>query len=91
MRRIPILKMERQRHYAGDLYKIEDLTGLDFDIEADGRNDYFRRIEGKEHIDVRIDSFADYYAAETTGFKLTDSYLTATISKVTRKKPPLRL
>lgn len=67
-------------------YKIEDLTGLDFDIiEADGRNDYFRRIEGKEHIDVRIDSFADYYAAETTGFKLTDSYLTATISKVTRK------
>lgn len=66
--------------------RIEELTGIRFSIlEAKDRNDYFRLVQGKDHIDVRIDAFADYYAAEMTGFKLTGSYLTTTISKVTGK------
>lgn len=66
--------------------KIEDLTGISFDIiQADDRNDYFRRIQGEDHIDVRIDALNDFDAAEKSGYKLTDSYLSATLSKVTGK------
>lgn len=66
--------------------RIEDLTGIHFDIlDAGDRNSYFGLVQGKDHIDVRIDALDDYYAAETTGFKLTDSYLTTTVSKVTGK------
>lgn len=67
--------------------RIEGLTGIKFDIiETADRNDYFSRVSGRDHIDVRIDALDDYYAAETTGFRLTGSYLTATVSKVTGKQ-----
>lgn len=66
--------------------RIEELTGIHFNIiEADDRNDYFSKVQGKEHIDVCVDSPADFYQAEEAGFKLTDSYLTTTVSRVTSR------
>jgi len=68
------------------LHKIEDATGLTFSIiEPKDRNEYNEILASDQHIDVRIDTYADYYQAENSGYKITDSYLTANIDKISGK------
>lgn len=66
--------------------KIEGATGLSFDIiETKDREEYENLLTSEQHIDVKIDTYTDYYQAETSGYKITDSYLTANIDRITGK------
>jgi len=69
-----------------DVFKeISKRTGLKFKIiETKDREEYYKRLK-KGNIDVRIDTFNNYYNAEKTGYKLSDSYITTSISRITRK------
>jgi signal transduction histidine kinase/CheY-like chemotaxis protein len=68
------------------LHRIEEATGLSFEIqETASRQAYHDLLSSDQHIDVRIDTFADYYQAEVSGYKLTDTYLTINIDKVSGK------
>ena len=65
--------------------EIERRTGLSFTvIETKNRKEYFDRIK-QGGIDVRIDTYSDYYEAEQNGFRLTDPYITTTVSRITKK------
>jgi len=61
-------------------------SGLTFEyvITAD-RTAYFQALHDASKPAVRLDAFYDLYDAETLGYKLTNPYLTASVSLVTRK------
>ena len=61
-------------------------TGLSFSlVQTANREDYFSRVRNPGEISIRADAFFDFYDAEEMGYKLTDSYLTASVSEVKRK------
>jgi len=68
-----------------DIFKeIESRTGLNFRIvKVRTRSQYYSMIK-KGDIDVRIDTFSDYYNAESTGFKLSSPYMATSVSRITR-------
>ncbi len=71
--------------------KIERMTGLNFEIvETKTPAEYCSALSDGSGITVRIDAIDDYYTAEKGGFKLTSSYLTASVSEVSKKSssPP---
>ena len=69
-----------------ELFKeIEKRTGITFNIvETKDRKEYWEKIKDKS-IDVRIDTYANYYETELYGYKLTDPYITTSISCITDK------
>ena len=68
------------------LKKIEDATGLKFDIiETKDRQEYADLLTSDQHIDVKIDTYTDYYQAEINGYKITDAYLSTNVDKITGK------
>lgn len=68
------------------LKKIEEATGLSFEIvETADRAAYGDMLSSDKHIDVKLDTYNDLYRAEQAGYKLTDTYLTVNIDKVTGK------
>jgi signal transduction histidine kinase len=65
--------------------KIEQQTGIRFNIiETKNRADYFSELDEKKAA-VCMDAFFYYSDAEKKGYKLTNPYLTATISEIRRK------
>lgn len=68
------------------LKKIEDATGLKFDIkETKDRQEYADLLTSDQHIDVKVDTYTDYYQAEINGYKITDAYLSTNVDKITGK------
>lgn len=64
---------------------IAQRAGIKYNIiETADRDTYTQAIVNGE-ADIVIDAFEDFYRAETSGYKLTDSYLTNSISRITKK------
>ena len=66
--------------------RLAEMTGLRFEIaETKNRTDYFGALDRDKSIQVRIDAYADFSDAEQRGYKLTSSYLSASVEEVARK------
>jgi len=66
--------------------EIQKRTGLKFKIiVTNNRAEYYKKIS-RGGIDVRIDTYDDYYNAEKYGFELTDPYLVTTVSCITKSR-----
>lgn len=64
---------------------IAQRAGIQYTIvETADRDEYNRMIENG-NVDIVIDSYAYYFNAEKNHYKLTDSYLTNAIARITRK------
>jgi signal transduction histidine kinase len=67
--------------------RISAMTGLTFQIvETKTREEYFKTVHDDNGIDVQIDAYADNYSAEQAGYKLTSSYIAASVSAVTPRE-----
>lgn len=69
-----------------ELFKeIAKRTRLSFNIvETKNREEYWDKIK-ENTIDVRIDTYYNYYEAECVGYKLTEPYISTSISCISRK------
>ncbi|MCH4153300.1 MAG: transporter substrate-binding domain-containing protein [Mageeibacillus sp.] len=63
--------------------KIEEMTGLKFNIvEVKSRQEYDSVLSSDSSISVCLDAYSDYNRAEHLGYKLTSTYLSASLSAV---------